>query len=110
MDLSFNDLKNRDVVNVNDGRCLGQIKDIVLAFPAGVLTGIVVPGKKVCFLLKWIKSSKDLFIPRKNIQKIGNDVILVSLASSVAPATKNNCCQNGSVTINNTDIDIDNYE
>ena len=36
--------------------------------------GFVVPGDKKLF-----KSKEDLFIPWKNIQKIGDDVILVQL-------------------------------
>ena len=109
MDLSFSELKKREVININDGRSLGHPNDIVLSFPAGTMTGIVVPGKKVCFLLRPFKSSKDIYIARKNIQKIGSDVILVNVSSGIIPTDLNNnkkCCPPNSF-IENTTVSIE---
>lgn len=78
MELSFNDLKKRDVVNVSDGRCLGRITDLKLNFPKGILVGIVVPGTRRNFFLKCLDRS-SLYIDESKILKIGNDVILVDL-------------------------------
>ena len=77
MELNYSELKLRDVINVNDGRCLGKIIDIRLSFPKGVLVGITVPGRKrspLCFFDK-----SELYIERSKIIKIGGDVILVNL-------------------------------
>lgn len=77
MELTFNDLKKRDVINITDGRCLGRMTNLTLKFPQGVLTGIFVPGKKrglFCFFDK-----SEMFIEVDKILKIGGDVILVDL-------------------------------
>lgn len=78
MDLSFKDLRKRDVINLSDGACLGRITNLVLSFPKGVLTGIVVPGRKG-FRLFRIFDKNEIFIDEKKIVKIGSDVILVNL-------------------------------
>ena len=78
MELTFKDLKKRDVINVVDGKCLGHITNLKLAFPSGTLTGIFVPGKK-CNGIFRIFDRSETFIPQRNIIKIGGDVILVDL-------------------------------
>ncbi len=78
MELTFKDLKKRDVINVADGRCLGHITNIKLVFPSGTLTGIFVPGKKSNGIFR-IFDRSETFISQKNIIKIGGDVILVDL-------------------------------
>ena len=78
MELSFKELQKRDVINTADGRCLGRITNLKLAFPSGSLTGITVPGRKVNFFLR-IFDKSETFIPVSKILKIGGDVILVDL-------------------------------
>ncbi|MDY6367978.1 MAG: YlmC/YmxH family sporulation protein [Clostridia bacterium] len=78
MELSFSELKKRDVVNIVDGRCYGRITDLTLSFPKGTLTGITVPGAKRNFITKCFDTNK-IFIDESKILKIGNDVILVDL-------------------------------
>lgn len=78
MELSFLELSKREVISVTDGRSLGYPKDVGLNFPSGIMSGIFVPGKK----LKWFQKCFNktlIFIDRKNIIKIGGDVILVDL-------------------------------
>lgn len=78
MELSFNELKKREVINVVDGKSLGYITDLTLSFPSGTLTGITVPERKLNWFLRLFNKT-EVFIPTKNILKIGNDVILVNL-------------------------------
>lgn len=78
MELSFLELQKRDVINISDGKCLGKIIDLTLSFPKGIMTGIVVPGKRLNFITR-IFSRSELFISVDNIIKIGNDVILVNV-------------------------------
>ena len=47
MELTFNELKKRDVINIADGRCLGKITDLKLRFPEGRLVGNTVAGRRV---------------------------------------------------------------
>lgn len=77
MEVSYSDLKNKEVINVLDGRKLGHIIDIVFDNLGGQVSGVVVPGDKRLF-----RKSEDIFVPLTKIKKIGNDVILVVLNSS----------------------------
>ena len=74
MELSFLDLKEREIINVYDGKKLGRIIDIVFNNESGIVRGIVVPGDKKIF-----RRDEDIFIPIDKIKRIGNDVILVGL-------------------------------
>ncbi len=78
MELSFKELKKRDVINVSDGRCLGSIIDLSINFPDGELAGIIVPGRKKKGIF-WIFDKTEVYIDVTRIVKIGNDVILVDL-------------------------------
>ena len=78
MELSFRELKNRSVINIVDGSCLGHPCDIILDFPKGILTAIVVPGRK-SFNFFGLFKKNEIVISDKNIVKIGSDVILVNL-------------------------------
>ena len=75
MKLSYKDLRKRDVINVEDGKCLGRITNIELNFPEGVLVGIIVPGRKGFRLF----DRSELYIDQSKIIKIGGDVILVNI-------------------------------
>ncbi|MBQ9514203.1 MAG: YlmC/YmxH family sporulation protein [Clostridia bacterium] len=78
MDLSFSELKKREVISVSDGKSLGFLTNITLTFPSGEMVGITVPGKKLNCITKLFNRSK-IYIPSYKILKIGNDVILVDL-------------------------------
>ncbi len=84
MELSYNELKKRDVINVPDGRCLGRIIDLRISFPSGALSGIIVPGRKNNRIFSWFDHS-EFYIDRSRIIKIGGDVILVDISSSPIP-------------------------
>ena len=78
MELTYNELKTREVINVNDGKSLGYVIDLTLSFPEGKLRGITVPGHKQGFFSRLFNKGR-LYIDRRDIKKIGGDVILVSL-------------------------------
>ena len=44
MEISFCDLKKKEVINIADGKRLGRTIDVVFAVPSGRVCGIVVPG------------------------------------------------------------------
>ena len=72
-------MKQRDTINVCDGKRLGKVCDIVFSFPEGKVQGIVVPGGKG---FRWGRS--EMFIELRNIVKIGEDVVLVEVRNSSA--------------------------
>lgn len=85
MELSFCELRAKEVVNVCDGKRLGNIIDLTFSSRTGVVTGIVVPYGKGLFSI--LKSNQDIFIPYNRIVKIGKDVILVELTPTTQIAS-----------------------
>jgi len=73
-ELTFCELRAKEIINASDGKKLGKITDIVFSVD-GVLKGIVVPYSKKMVFFK----SQEIFIPFCNIKKIGEDVIIVEL-------------------------------
>ena len=71
------ELKQKQVVNLCDGKQLGRVCDVVFTFPEGKVQGIVVPGGRG---LRWGKA--DLFIDLKHVTKIGIDTVLVEFKSA----------------------------
>lgn len=89
MEISFSDLKCKEVINVTDGKKLGNVIDIIFSSNNGCVLGFVVPGAKKSFF----KSCENIFVPFNNICKIGIDVILVELfvgTPSNCPPPKHN--------------------
>jgi len=83
MDITFNTLRSKEIINVFDGKCLGKISDISFDNLTGKIVGFIVPGIKKVF-----KKSEDIFIPLELIKKIGEDVILVKLTPDL-PSVNN---------------------
>ncbi len=75
MELTFNDLRAKEVINTQDGKRLGRVCDLVFCYPENKILGIVVPGART-FVLK----REEFFIDLRNVVKIGDDVILVNVA------------------------------
>ena len=78
MEISFCELRAKEVVNVFNGKKLGRIIDMIIDTKCARVLGIVVPNCEAKFAI--FKSSSDIFIPYNNIIKIGKDVILVDLS------------------------------
>ncbi len=81
--MTFSELKQKDVVNVRDGRRLGKPIDLVLNETACVEALVVpVPGS----LLNLIKQEKEgCLIPWNRILRVGEDIILVELCEDDYP-------------------------
>lgn len=71
------DLRQRDVINVADGRRLGMIKDFDLNLEEGSIKAILLPGPGKLF--GFFGRNDDLEVPWEKIIKIGVDVILVDI-------------------------------
>lgn len=76
--MSFSELREKDVVNLRDGRVLGQVIDLEFCAKDGVIQSIVVPGQTGLF--QFLRGEKNgIVIPWRLIECIGDDVILVCL-------------------------------
>lgn len=73
MELSFQQLKQKDVISVTDGKNLGKVCDVSVSFPECDWLGITVPG---CKGFKFTNKHEQ-FIPVNQIVKVGEDAILV---------------------------------
>ena len=83
MELTFSELKTKEVVNTQDGRKLGKVCDIVICYPENRWLGIIAPnGNGFSF------KKNNVFIDLKNIVKIGEDVILVNVGLPIKPHGK----------------------
>ena len=75
VETSFQELRQKQVINLCDGKQLGKTSDVVFTYPEGRVLGIAVPGKNGLRLFK----REDVFISLHNVVKIGADVVLVDL-------------------------------
>lgn len=78
MEVSFLELKAKQVINSVDGKCLGHITDVIFDVVTAKALGFIVPQPNQGF---WgmFKGGKDIFIPFDCVCKLGVDVIIVEL-------------------------------
>lgn len=74
MEVVFSELKQKEVINVSDGRHLGKVCDLSFSFPEGRIGGFTVTGCKGFKLTK-----QEVFLPLKCVVKIGEDAVLVNV-------------------------------
>lgn len=75
--VKLSDLKAKDVVNILDGKKLGNIYDIELELEVGKVIAIIIPGRWRGF--SFFGKREEIVIPWKKIIRIGRDVILVEV-------------------------------
>ena len=72
--MRLSDLQNKDIVNMNDGKMVGSIIDVLINSDGSMNSLIVERGK---FFSKL--SHGEVEIKWSQVKKIGEDVILVSI-------------------------------
>ncbi len=77
---SFYELREKEVVNVCDGRRFGYVCDLEIDLSCGKICSLIVPGE-----LKFLgfSRSNDYVIPWDCIEQIGGDIILVRVSNLV---------------------------
>ena len=75
MIITYNDLRDKEVVSVRDGRRLGFVCDIQLETCSGKILAIVLPSGSGYFSV--FSRKECLCIPWEQIERIGDDIILV---------------------------------
>jgi len=70
----LSDLQNKTVINLIDGKNIGNIIDMSID-ETGKAIGLIVEKHK--FLISYFSSQKEFSIKWEQIEKIGEDVILV---------------------------------
>jgi len=84
-----NDLRNKEVINVCDGRRLGCVVDVEFNVCDGRIIALVVPGESKQSLFG---KCEGMSIPWCKIEKIGDDIILVNIGEIVCHLEE--CCDN----------------
>lgn len=74
--MRLSDLQRKDVVNIVDGTKIGNIIDITIN-DAGAMSSLIVEKSK--FIISYFTSQSEIEIKWNQIEKIGEDVILVRL-------------------------------
>lgn len=75
MDLFLTDLKNKEVINIHNGKRLGYVCDVELDIKDARLLSIILPGEGGGIFSK----SEPISIPWTCIQHIGEDLIIVNM-------------------------------
>lgn len=76
--MSFSELKQKDVINICDGRKMGKPIDLILNDHACV-EALVVPGNNGGLLGMLKPDHEGYVIPWRLVRRIGDDVILVEV-------------------------------
>lgn len=71
------DFKNKEVISLCDGSRLGFVSDVEIDFESGAIESIIVPDSG-SFLSFIGGGANDHIIPWNNIEKVGDDIILVN--------------------------------
>ena len=74
--MRLSDLQNKDIVNIIDGRKIGNIIDININLE-GKMDALIVEKSK--FLVSMFSTKDEIEVKWSQIEKIGEDVILVRL-------------------------------
>lgn len=75
--MRLSDLQNKDIVNVNDGKNIGNIIDVKIDENSGNIVSFIIEPNRNFF--KVFRKGVDTEISWNSITKIGEDVILVEI-------------------------------
>lgn len=75
--MRLSDLQNKNIVNVVDGKNIGNIIDVKINESNGEIISLIIEPNKNFF--SFFNKNEDTEIKWSNITKIGEDVILVKL-------------------------------
>ncbi|HHV19840.1 MAG TPA: YlmC/YmxH family sporulation protein [Thermoanaerobacterales bacterium] len=81
--MKTSDLRQREVINITDGKRLGFVADLDIDLEKGVIKSIIIPGQNRVFNI--FSKIGDYVIPWEQIKTIGSDVILVELPNYINP-------------------------
>lgn len=75
--MRLSDLQSKNLVNINDGRNIGNIIDAKVNEENGNIASLIIEGKGGMFT--FLNKDSEMEISWSDIKKIGEDVILVNL-------------------------------
>ncbi|MDK2798883.1 MAG: hypothetical protein PWP27_555 [Clostridiales bacterium] len=75
------DFRQKEVINIADGKRLGFVYDVEIDMSKGVIESIIVPGPGK--FLGLFGHDTDYVIPWDSIKKVGEDIILVDMSQTM---------------------------
>ena len=84
MSAKISDLQERQIVNIADGKCLGNIKDIELNVLDGTIQALVLPNTEGFWSM--LQNQGELLIPWQKVIRLGVDVVLIDMPELVDSA------------------------
>ena len=76
--MSFSEMRQKDVINICDGKKLGKPIDLILN-DSNCVEAIVVPAQCDGFLRFFRQNKEGCVIPWNRVRRFGDDVILVEV-------------------------------
>ena len=76
--LNTEEIRNKEVINIYDGKSMGFVCDIEINLKEGRIDGIVLPGDK-SFMKICGRETNDYIVKWKYVKTVGEDVILVDV-------------------------------
>lgn len=71
------EFKDKEVINISDGRRLGFVNDVEICLEDGSLEALILSGGGKIFGI--LGRDNELLIPWEKVSKVGEDIILVDL-------------------------------
>ncbi|MBP3799657.1 MAG: YlmC/YmxH family sporulation protein [Bacilli bacterium] len=75
--MRLSDLQNKNLVNTSDGKNIGNIVDVNIDYKSGNINSFIIESKTNMF--KFLNKDRDMEVRWEEIEKIGEDVILVNI-------------------------------
>ncbi|HZK02608.1 MAG TPA: YlmC/YmxH family sporulation protein [Anaerovoracaceae bacterium] len=75
--ISTQDIRDKEVINIYDGKSMGFVDDMEIDLQKGTIEGIVVPSTRRMF--SFFGRDEDTVIRWRDVKRIGEDVILVEV-------------------------------
>ncbi|MEA4988840.1 MAG: YlmC/YmxH family sporulation protein [Anaerovorax sp.] len=102
--ISTQDIKQKEVINIYDGKSLGFVEDLEVNLEKGTIEGIIIPVQRSFF--SFFGRNDEQVIKWRDIKRIGDDVILVDINGGFEGEFLYRSSQkNGGININMEDFD-----
>ena len=85
--MRFSELRDKEIINICDGRRLGFACDAEIEMPKGEVRALIVPGPARFFGL--FGREPDYLIPMECIRRMGQDIALVEIQGNYGREKKN---------------------
>ena len=75
--MRLSELQNKNLVNVSNGKNIGNIIEVNIDYQSGNIKSFIIESKGS--ILTFLNKDNDMEVKWNDIQKIGEDVILVNM-------------------------------